>query len=83
MVEFLKLGGFMDDAHLIVISKEIDELLAAICVKHQIGPLSLAAIINARLIWACRENGSEDDYHKLLGSIQQKQYDNFNPSITH
>ena len=65
----------MDDAQLVVLSREVDDLLAAICVKHQVGPLTLAAIINARLIWACRENGSEDDYHKLLHSITEKQYD--------
>ena len=64
----------METAQLVVLSREIDDLLAAICVKHQVGPLSLAAVINARLIWACRENGSEDDLHKLLQSISEKQY---------
>ena len=65
----------METAQLVVLSREIDDLLAAICVKHQVGPLSLAAVINARLIWACRENGSEDDLHKLLQLILEKQYE--------
>lgn len=65
----------MTDNELMVITREMDDILAAFSIKHQIPPLSLAAIINARLIWACRETGTEDDYHKLLSTIQTKQYD--------
>jgi len=65
----------MTDNELMVITREMDDILAAFSIKHQISPLSLAAIINARLIWACRDTGMEDDYHKLLSTIQTKQYD--------
>lgn len=65
----------MEDAQLVVLSSEIDDLLAGLCIKHKVGPLSLAAVINARLIWACRENGIEDDFHKLLTSISERQYE--------
>ena len=64
----------MTDEQLIAVTHEVDDLLAALSIKHQITPLSLAAIFNARLIWACREVGSEDDYHKLLSTIQNKQF---------
>ena len=73
----------MTDNELIVITREMDDLLAAFSIKHQIAPLSLAAVINARLIWACRETGCEDDYHKLLSTIQTKQYDTMKPTFTH
>jgi hypothetical protein len=59
----------MTDQELVVITKEVDEVLAAFCVKHNISPLSLGAVINARLIWACRETNAEDDFMTLLQSI--------------
>ena len=65
----------MTDNELVQVTREIDNVLAAISLKYQIPPLSIAAIVNARLIWACRETGTEDDYHKLLNTIQSKQYD--------
>ena len=65
----------MNDDQLIVLTKEVDELLAAMCIKHQVSPLTLAAVLNARLIWACRETQSEEDYFKLISGIQGKQYD--------
>ena len=65
----------MTDEQLIVLTKEVDELLAVLCLKHKASPLILAAVLNARLIWACRETQSEDDYFKLIGGIQGKQYD--------
>ena len=65
----------MTDEHLIVLTKEVDELLAALCLKHNASPLTLAAVLNARLIWACRETQTEDDYFKLISGIQGKQHD--------
>ena len=65
----------MTDEHLIVLTKEVDELLAALCLKHNASPLTLAAVLNARLIWACRETQDEEDYFKLIKGIQGKQYD--------
>ena len=73
----------MTNDQLIVITREVDEILAALSNKHQIAPLSLAAVFNARLIWACRETGCEDDFHKLLSTIQTKQYDTVKPTFTH
>lgn len=73
----------MTDDQLIVITREMDDLLAAFSLKHQIAPLSLAAVINARLIWACRQTGCEDDFHKLLSTIQTKQFDKPQPMFTH
>ena len=73
----------MTNDQLIVITREVDEILASLSNKHQIAPLSLAAVFNARLIWACRETGCEDDYHKLLSTIQTKQYDTVKPTFTH
>ena len=73
----------MTNDQLIVITREVDEILASLSNKHQIAPLSLAAVFNARLIWACRETGCEDDYHKLLSTIQTKQYDTMKPTFTH
>ena len=73
----------MTDNELIVITREVDEILASLSNKHQIAPLSLAAVFNARLIWACRETGSEDDFHKLLSTIQTKQFDKPQPIFTH
>lgn len=65
----------MEDAKLMVVIKEIDDLLTNVCVKHEISPLSLAAIINARLIWACKEGGLEHDFFKLLETISEKQHE--------
>ena len=73
----------MTDDQLIVITREVDGILASLSNKHQIAPLSLAAVFNARLIWACRETGCEDDFHKLLSTIQTKQYDTVKPTFTH
>ena len=73
----------MTNDQLIVITREVDEILASLSNKHQIAPLSLAAVFNARLIWACRETGCEDDYHKLLSTIQTKQHDTVKPTFTH
>ena len=73
----------MTNDQLIVITREVDEILASLSNKHQIAPLSLAAVFNARLIWACRETGCEDDFHKLLSTIQTKQYDTVKPTVTH
>jgi hypothetical protein len=73
----------MTNDQLIAITREVDEILASLSNKHQIAPLSLAAVFNARLIWACRETGCEDDFHKLLSTIQTKQYDTVKPTFTH
>jgi hypothetical protein len=73
----------MTHDQLIVITREVDGILASLSNKHQIAPLSLAAVFNARLIWACRETGCEDDFHKLLSTIQTKQYDTVKPTFTH
>ena len=73
----------MTDQQLIEFTRETDLLLAALCVKHQADPLSLAAIVNARLIWMCREAQCEEQYHKLISTIQLKQYDNYQNTNIH
>lgn len=74
----------MTDNQLVQITRELDNILAAVSIKYQISPLCLAAIVNARLILACEETGGEDDYYKLLTTIQAKQFHKtFTPIYSH
>lgn len=58
-----------------LLSAEIDDILAVLSNKYQLSPLSISAVVNARLIHANREVGSEDDYFQLLRSIAGKEYE--------
>lgn len=59
----------MNDQELINVTREVDDVLAALCVKYSISPLSLGAVLMARLIWACRETNAEGDFINLLQII--------------
>jgi hypothetical protein len=72
----------MNDQEIINVTREVDDLLAALCVKHKISPLSLGAVLMARLIWACREKNAESDFITLLQTISSNQIKPSSPTYT-
>ena len=54
------------DEKIVDLSRVIDDILASLCLNYEVSPLSLAAVVNARLLWACRETNNEEDCKKLL-----------------
>lgn len=72
----------MNDKEILAITKEADDILAALCVKHNISPLSLGAVLMARLIWACRETNAEDDFITLLQTISGGHNKQSSPTYT-
>ena len=59
----------LKDVEIKELSREVDELLAMLALKYKLSPLSLSAVVNARLIWANREADSESDFLQLLTTI--------------
>lgn len=59
----------ISDEKIVQLSRELDGLLADLVVKYNVAPLTLAAIVNARLMHAVSVHGNVEDYHKLLRSI--------------
>jgi hypothetical protein len=52
-----------------VMLSEIDEQIGQLILKHQIDPLSFAAIILARMGLLMKEMGGKDDYIRLLFDV--------------
>lgn len=74
----------MTEQELICVTKEADDILAALCVKYNISPLSLGAVLLARLVWACRETDAEGDFISLLQVVSASQLEpNYNTHIQH
>lgn len=48
------------------LTEEIDNILASVAMKYEIGPLSLSALVLARLLAIHRECGSEADFRELV-----------------
>jgi hypothetical protein len=59
----------LEDTQIKELSAEVDDVLALLSTKYRLNALSLAAIVNARLMWANRESSSEADFRILLRSI--------------
>lgn len=58
----------LNDNELVDLSYEIDNTLALLLEKHQIGPLSLSAIILARLMRMTEEVDADGDFKKIMKS---------------
>lgn len=59
----------LKDVEIREMSSEIDDMLALLKVKYSMSVLSLSAIVNARLMLANKESGSQQQYFELLQSI--------------
>lgn len=59
----------LTDANVEALTHEIDNILASLALKHEVGFLSLAATINARLMRMAVELNGQDDLKKLLAHI--------------
>jgi hypothetical protein len=59
----------MTDDKLAKLAFEIDDIIAALSIKHKIEPLSLTSVILARLVLANDFTGSGDDFRKIMFNI--------------
>lgn len=59
----------LTDKDVEALTHEIDDILASLAIKHQVGFLSLAATINARLMRMAVELNGQEDLKRLLGHI--------------
>ena len=57
------------DDVLLKLSSEVDDIIADLVNRYQIDPLSLTAVILARLVLANDFLGSGDDFRKLLANV--------------
>ena len=62
----------MDDDKFLKLVDKTDTLLAKIGTEFSLDPISLAAVMMARLTWINKEVGSIEQYSKLISSIQEK-----------
>jgi hypothetical protein len=62
------------DEELIKISEDIDEFLLNQIVKNNVEPLNLAAIILARLIRMSQDSKTEEQFYKLVESVNNKKH---------
>jgi hypothetical protein len=58
-----------NDDDLAKLSFEIDDIIADLVKRYQIDPLSVTAVILARLVLANDYTGSGDDFRKLLANV--------------
>ena len=58
-----------NDDVLLKLSSEVDDIIADLVNRYQMNPLSLTAVILARLVLANDFTGSGDDFRKLLADI--------------
>ena len=68
------------DDVLLKLSSEVDDIIADLVNRYQMNPLSLTAVILARLVLANDFIGSGDDFRKLLADIPNARLKN--PDIT-
>ena len=59
----------MQDDRLAKIAFEVDDIIAALSVKHKIDPLNLTSIMLARLVLTNDFTGSGEDFRKLMANI--------------
>jgi hypothetical protein len=59
----------MTDDKLAKLAFEIDDIIAALSIKHKIEPLSLTSVILARLVLTNDFTGSGDDFRKIMSNI--------------
>jgi hypothetical protein len=58
-----------NDDDLAKLSFEIDDIIADLMKRYQIDPLSMTAVILARLVLTNDYTGSGDDFRKLLANV--------------
>ena len=68
------------DDDLAKLSFEIDDIIASLVMRYEIDPLSVTAVILARLVLANDFIGSGDDFRKLLVNVPDARLKN--PDIT-
>ena len=68
------------DDDLAKLSFEVDYIIADLIKRYQIDPLSMTAVILARLVLTNDFTGSGDDFRKLLGNVPDLRPKN--PDIT-
>ena len=61
----------MQDDRLSKIAFEVDDIIAALAVKHKIDPLTLTSIMLARLVLTNDFKGSCDDFRKIIANIPE------------
>ncbi len=59
----------MTDDKLSKLAFEIDDIIAALSIKHKIEPLTLTSVILARLVLTNDFTGSGDDFRKIMSDI--------------
>ena len=57
------------DDVLLKLSSEVDDIIADLVNRYQMNPLSLTAVVLARLVLANDFIGSGDDFRKLLANV--------------
>ena len=60
----------MDELEIAELSNKVDDFLIAEVERYNISPLMLSAVINARLYLFNEINGSEENFKKLLETIE-------------
>ena len=69
-----------NDDELAKLSFEVDDIIADLLKRYQIDPLSMTAVILARLVLTNDYTGSGDDFRKLLLNVPDTRLKN--PDIT-
>jgi hypothetical protein len=69
-----------NDDVLLKLSSEVDDIIADLVNRYQMNPLSLTAVVLARLVLANDFIGSGDDFRKLLVNVPDARLKN--PDIT-
>jgi len=68
------------DDVLLKLSSEVDDIIGDLVNRYQMNPLSLTAVVLARLVLTNDYTGSGDDFRKLLADIPNARLKN--PDIT-
>jgi hypothetical protein len=58
--------------NLITVVSEVDEFILHLAIKNSLSPLTVTAVVLARLVWLNKQAGSTDDMVKLLEDVCQK-----------
>ena len=58
--------------NLITVVSEVDEFILHLTIKNSLSPLTVTAVVLARLVWLNKQAGSTDDMVKLLEDVCQK-----------
>jgi len=57
---------------LLLITKEVDAMLAKIIIEHKISPLSVTGVVLARLCLMCEEMECREDMNELLETVTSR-----------